>query len=140
MAEPARATSPVQVRFSYLRKIEIDDHIDSLNVNPPSRKQICFQTNTLLVEFLQTTFTGREIALNISDVDYHSDEWRGIQRKFITYNLIRDLSKKKKKLTRTDTVSAETIAEVMEDAVTVSLLHAGVNIITRIAQLRNFLG
>ena len=43
-------------------------------------------------------------------------------------------------LTRTDKVSAETIAEVMEDAVTVSLLHAGVNIITRIAQLRNFLG
>lgn len=44
-----------------------------------------------------------------------------------------------KKRTRADKVSAEAVAEVVEDAVSVSLLHAGVNIITRIAQLRNFL-
>ena len=42
VSESARATNPVQVRFGHLREIEIDDHIDSLNVNTSS-EQICYE-------------------------------------------------------------------------------------------------
>ena len=38
VAKPTRTTDSVQVRLGHLRKIEIDDHIDSLNVDTTSKQ------------------------------------------------------------------------------------------------------
>ncbi len=39
-----------------------------------------------------------------------------------------------------DKVTAQSVAEVVEDAITVGLLHARVNVIARVSQLSNLLG
>lgn len=44
VSESARTTDSVQVRFSHLGEIEVDHHVDSLDVNTAS-KQICLNTN-----------------------------------------------------------------------------------------------
>ena len=41
--------------------------------------------------------------------------------------------------TRADEIAAETVTEVMEDTVTMGLLHAGVDIITGVSQFCDFL-
>lgn len=46
---------------------------------------------------------------------------------------------KMQNLTRADKVSAKTIAEIMEDAVSVSLLHSGMDVVTRVAEFRDLL-
>jgi hypothetical protein len=38
VTKPTRTTDSVQVRLGHLRKIEIDDHIDSLNVDTTSKQ------------------------------------------------------------------------------------------------------
>lgn len=40
MSKSARTANPVQVRFGHLRKIEIDDHVDSLNIDTAG-EQVC---------------------------------------------------------------------------------------------------
>lgn len=41
--------------------------------------------------------------------------------------------------TRANKIATETVTEVMEDAVTMRLLHAGMYVITRVSQFRDFL-
>jgi hypothetical protein len=38
VTKPTRTTDSMQVRLGHLRKIEIDDHIDSLNVDTTSKQ------------------------------------------------------------------------------------------------------
>lgn len=42
VSKPTRTTNPVQVSFSHLGKVEVDDHVHSLDVNTTS-EQICYK-------------------------------------------------------------------------------------------------